>query len=67
MLGIILMVFNVFLLFWIILSSIVWVLEHEGNLSCHFVPPILLVISLASCLISLVVYNNLLFNILSPC
>ncbi len=63
----ILMFFNVIFFYWVVLCCVVWVSEHEGELSCYFVPPIFLLVSFISCLVSLVVYNNFLFNISSPC
>ena len=63
-LGFILTFYNAVLFIWFIACSIVWIAEHDGEISCYFVPSILLIISFASCLVSLVVYNNFL---LSPC
>ncbi len=63
-LSFVLILFNILLLFWFIIYAKIWLINHEGKLSCHFVPPILLLISLASCLVSIYVYNNFLF---SPC
>ncbi len=65
--GFILTFFNAILFYLFMLFSLMWITEHAGKISCYLIPPILLIISFCLCLISIIVYNNFLFNVLSPC
>ncbi len=58
MFELILMFYNAMLFIWCMIAAIMWISEHEGKISSYFMPPIFLLISLASCLFSLWVYNN---------
>ncbi len=58
--GFVLFIFNVLLLGWFILSSVVWLSDHKRGISCFLVPPILLFISLCLCIASIWVHSNFL-------
>ena len=57
--GFILIIFNIVLFAGFFLNGIIWIAKHEGGVSCFFVPPILLVISLVSCLVSIWVHSKI--------